>query len=248
MKFPLLWILVTQLFATQAVAFDREIHAQITAKVLAKLKFSPAAIEAIIRHAQNVDDQETNTTAAHFLNENFEEGSARLRTRLRRSAEFVKNCDRDFAWQAMGQAFHAIQDFYAHSNWVENHDKDFELAPLLNLTDPSVTVVCDGAQYYKGELTSGYWPDQATPSFKCSHFSLNKDKLTVPVNDWHRARVLGAVRLASESTALFVNQVENEFSELSANEKGKYWDYFRGVESRCNRAKKFPAPSAAQKP
>ncbi len=56
---------------------------------------------------------------AHFDNCDFAGGRAYVVERIESARKSVKNKDVPTAITAIGQALHAIQDFYAHSNYVE---------------------------------------------------------------------------------------------------------------------------------
>lgn len=57
------------------------------------------------------------------------------------------------AFSNMGKALHIVQDFYSHSNWVEQHKYSMELAPL------------ESYKFFPppGELQSGIFPDLYSP-------------------------------------------------------------------------------------
>ncbi|HEX8178042.1 MAG TPA: hypothetical protein VF525_00725 [Pyrinomonadaceae bacterium] len=57
--------------------------------------------------------------AAHFDNEAFAEGQARLNDRFQHLVSDLEANQASEARKKLGQALHAIQDFYSHSNWVE---------------------------------------------------------------------------------------------------------------------------------
>jgi hypothetical protein len=107
-------------------------------------------------------------------------------------------CEKETAIVKIGEALHALQDFYSHSNWVENHlvtptvvPADIPMCPLLvvfgsdglfapgGLTaDPTFTDTCTpapGPPNPGGPIASGYYPDNARPPGKCTHGETNKD-------------------------------------------------------------------------
>jgi hypothetical protein len=131
----------------------------------------------------------------HFDDESFEQGSRHvIEMKEKVIAELSKDDMDDFALKRAITAFaygmHAIQDFYAHSNWVELGKT--EICPTLGvkafevpIAGPSEVTCTDhfkltGAGLTK--LTSGYWPGWsfkellpgttekcAIPDGKCHH-------------------------------------------------------------------------------
>lgn len=63
------------------------------------------------------DDQES--SALHFDGENFVGGQALLVQAKTNVISAVKNGDGEAARKFLGAALHTLQDFYAHTNWVE---------------------------------------------------------------------------------------------------------------------------------
>jgi hypothetical protein len=86
------------------------------------------------------------------------------------------------AREQLGRGFHAIQDFFAHSNFIDNHpDPKDALDPvrtpldMLNLKNPAPEAACV-APHFQGPLTTGYFPDDWKPfPHKCTHAEMNKD-------------------------------------------------------------------------
>src|SRR5207237_577095 len=122
---------------------------------------------------------------AHFDSETFSKGSARLRTTWGLIFQHLWKGERENTLLLMGSALHSIQDFFAHSNFIE----------------------------LKGEggaigLTSGYWPDNAKVAGKCHHVDLNKDD---PSRAGHSKAIGRAVR---ESKA-FIGRVEAEIKRVN---------------------------------
>jgi hypothetical protein len=69
-----------------------------------------------------VDDPEYGTkdiSAAHFDGERFEEGQQRLMDLRRDTIAALRLGNTNKAREALGSLLHTLQDFYAHSNWVE---------------------------------------------------------------------------------------------------------------------------------
>jgi hypothetical protein len=125
--------------------------------------------------------------------------------------------DRDFALNTLGRALHTVQDFFSHSNFVENNGMD-DSVDLLNLKDPPAELACD-RETFKGGLTSGYYPDDKRPSeLKCVHAELNKDSALA--GQRHKL----AVEKATIETRHYV---ENLFAAIRANPS---WSETRRVE------------------
>jgi len=121
--------------AAPAQAFDIPVHMRITNGELRPLRatvytrsvgFSPRALEQIAKANEAVDSVATGSAAyfhseRHFTDENFRGASQRLIGLRQDIISLVTSPQRDgfTARQRVGQALHTIQDFYAHSNWVE---------------------------------------------------------------------------------------------------------------------------------
>ena len=64
----------------------------------------------------------------HFDNNLFDEGNAHLIQQRQLVMHALEEEDAHSAWNAFGRMTHALQDFYAHSNyvelWVEHHERD----------------------------------------------------------------------------------------------------------------------------
>jgi|GEM_PF-3033976 len=119
-------------FVTQspAFAFQPDIHGQITVEVLnatqpvvneQKLQFSQTAIDEIVRANKITDDPAFQTQSAlHFDGEDFYWGSKRLIDFRERVVKKITTTNFGPSARAdLGGAMHTLQDFYAHSNWVE---------------------------------------------------------------------------------------------------------------------------------
>jgi hypothetical protein len=228
-----------------AWAFSIPVHRGITKDTLANITadvagqpktFSKRALEQIADANEEVDD--TLSAALfhperHFTNESFVASSTRLRdiktqiiTKL--TAEPPNG---DEARKLLGQALHTLQDFYAHSNWVELGNSGINTAlgrsvmsnPATTFqpcpTDPS-TLGPNGG----GGLTSGYYIDlfgcgPLPRPGKCYHGNytflckgINKDKPGQGATGQHAA----AVAVASAATKDYVQQI---LSEIAGNDK-----------------------------
>lgn len=114
-----------------ALAFKVPIHEQITREVFADfqvvagsetLKFTDYAIDQIVKANKDTDDLPNQfNSEKHFDGEDFLGGSQRVKDLKERVISKVTAADPQAtsARNDLGTASHTIQDFYAHSNWVE---------------------------------------------------------------------------------------------------------------------------------
>ncbi|MDZ8054558.1 MAG: HET-C-related protein [Aulosira sp. ZfuVER01] len=215
-----------------ALAFKVPIHEAITREALAatqpvinneKLQFSQRAIQQIV-DANKDTDQPVNQadTEKHFDGEDFLGGSKRLIRLKERSITKVIDSDPEAssARKDLGGALHTLQDFYAHSNWVEmGHSspnintklgrEEFSGADKNTPTCPQDPSTLGGAGL--NQLTSGYFLISqglcGVPTGKCRHgvpvlcpTGLNKD-------DDSRQGFSNARALAVDATKEFLNQI-----------------------------------------
>jgi hypothetical protein len=170
------------LVANYAWAFrpDGDGHLGITSDALSRLGFSEAAINEVNDSNRNTDVFAFHVEEAHFDNESLDTGSARLIDLKEQIIQALLSSPPDgrLARELLGGALHTLQDFYAHSNWVELGMATPEaslgrelLTPLLaeiatcpaspNVLDPSLV-----------ETTTGYYllpnPCDAPPG-RCLH-------------------------------------------------------------------------------
>jgi outer membrane protein W len=208
MKKLLLFLLFTTI--SKAFAFDWSLHRSVTARALSPMGFSINAIDQISDANIYIDRQEGSNPATHADSEAFEAASALMRSRLRMTAISVINGDMKTARATFGYITHTVQDFYAHTNYVEYMPG----APidLLHLTNPPSGVTCSKSKVFNG-LTSGYYPDSSTPPKKCSHSILNKDSGNVTANG------AKAVSYAESATAKMYGMLEQEVISMSADQQ-----------------------------
>ncbi len=161
--------------APRAGAFDSATHRRITETALTDMGFDADSIYLVNQGNISVDMfDEMNVPEAHFDSETFSKGSQRLRDKLTGVMDSLDGADREFALDTLGRGLHTAQDFFSHSNFIENNSVDTPI-DLLNLADPAAELVCE-RETFKGRLTSGYFPDNMRPSeAKCVHAELNKD-------------------------------------------------------------------------
>ena len=76
------------------------------------------AMKEIAQWNAHVDEDQT-LSSLHFDGENFVGGHERIIFRRNGVLEFARLGKASSARMALGQALHTLQDFYAHSNWIE---------------------------------------------------------------------------------------------------------------------------------
>lgn len=174
------------------------------------LTFSEFAKEAIVKWAILADNDWLNRLRVPYVPSNhFDNGYSDHRRwvsveslRLRRQAILdqlsLPGGDLDAVWEELGLALHALQDFYAHSTWVELHNdvsdipivdfgKSFLNGTMPDFLNESVSnvAVClnQGTVLPFSPISTGwyYHPDfqNALPAsaMKCAHGTLEATKL-----------------------------------------------------------------------
>jgi hypothetical protein len=234
--------------AAAVSAFDVPTHRAITQQRLRPLRatlsngssvgFSQRALEEVAQANEDTDDLSSAALfhpERHFTNERFAASLAELNTNRTNVINSVKTEPRNgnAARRSLGRALHGIQDFYSHSNWVEQG----KAAPggpggAPTLPNPPLALrACpvngntlgpnggggDTSGYYVGLLGCGSIPDG-----KCWHGNytsscpgINKDKPAFPNH--------GAARGAAEqATTNFVQGIIDELSAIgNATERDK---------------------------
>jgi hypothetical protein len=186
------------------------------------MSFDQTAGDAVVAGNLHTDEDESKggefwSAAAHFDNEQFAAGSKRMKEKLLAALDALDGCDAAAAREQLGRALHSTQDFFAHSNWIENHAQD-DAVDLLSLTDPDKDVICVPGTH-KGPLTSGYYyrdDKQAAPSGKCLHNGeLNKDDSARPFYAPARNKALAQTR---EILAMFDSLVSAKYGVSARGE------------------------------
>ena len=209
-----------------AHAFTAEVHTEITHDALSERGYKKRLITKVVEANLATDEDEETVDGAHFDSEKFEEGSERLRRKLSDAVIQVIGCQRDQALESLGRGFHAIQDFFSHSNVVENDPK--MRIDILHLRNPGAAVSCD-PKTHLGALTSGYWPDYKRPaSNKCTHSELNKDEPSAGV--WH---VLARERALVESRNYEDLLEQRLFDSLKYDTAFQLIEYLKGIRKDC---------------
>lgn len=189
----------------KAYAFEWRLHRSITGHALAQIGFSNSAIDDVADGNIYIDRQEGSTPASHADSEAFEATSTLLRSRLKIAAKAIQNNDMKNARATFGYITHTVQDFYAHTNYVEiMPGKSID---LLNLTNPTRDIICTK----KNGLTSGYYPDSTTPPKKCSHSKMNMDSGNETPNG------AKAVVYAEKATVQMYELLEKEVLSISVD-------------------------------
>lgn len=113
-------------FSTSKLCGGR-VHAEITDSTLRPLGFAPPALMRI-DSANDAQDQlnapDSMHPECHAINNQTTATFAFIESRFAKAIDLASDCDRSNSacketLQALGQTFHAIQDFYAHSNYLE---------------------------------------------------------------------------------------------------------------------------------
>lgn len=186
-------------------AFEPRYHTDITREVLGEtgmtrtiqghvLRFSPSAVREIIRADVDQDNGFIQCvlglpsgpfadSANHFDSEALTAASGRLVGRLQSAAAQLTKTRPDGAEarKSLGQILHGVQDYYAHTNWVDTQSgPDARLgSSVLSAVGPEIRTCGDppntGTYVPFAGLTSGYWfgcfGEGALPPGKCYHGS-----------------------------------------------------------------------------
>lgn len=142
--------------------FFMDVHSNITDVALFKAGFSDAERE-VVRFANVGQEFVRYLDHEHFDNEKIAEGW-----------KFVNDQLDSSRLENLGKALHALQDFYAHSNYVE--------LAIAYYTGPDRVPTFDIAiqdsafrKIWEKEATTGYYPDGDAPAGKIGHKDLAKD-------------------------------------------------------------------------
>ena len=91
------------------------------------------AIAIMIHSNAEVDSKEEKDAAAHFDSERFQTGQNRLVEKRHMTVSYIMSRNFDTARRETGRLLHTLQDFYSHSNWIENGN----LSPYRVLGKPN---------------------------------------------------------------------------------------------------------------
>jgi hypothetical protein len=199
-------LLLVAMTVTSAAAFQPGIHMDISSEGLRPItavvdgsrtiRFTEEALDEIADANKDTDIGPGFFVGPnHFTEEDFAASTARLLNLKQEVIDFVTRAEPDgeTARRRLGTALHTLQDFYAHSNWIErgNTGPNATLG-AGNLADPPLaTATCPGnremlpagggpiltSAYYSGLLGCG-----PIPAGKCVHGTpllcdgINKDR------------------------------------------------------------------------
>lgn len=175
-------------------------------------------------------------SSAHFDNCDFEGAFKRIDERLVEARALAVRGKRAEAMRVLGQILHALQDFYAHSNYVELMEQVYPTSlsavrPLLlwtpegraaisQLRDGKMkgTVLPNGMRLFTGVVWWG-WPqkcDAGTPSHgEMAKDSLETDNGKKPAPEaWKGRRFHIARQLAQAESLAFLTQTVGRWPEL----------------------------------
>jgi hypothetical protein len=184
---------------------------------------SEAAIQEIVKANGFTDLYEVLSKSAHFDSEDFSGGQKRLGQQIAAIIDSLNKGKISKAREALGQALHAVQDFYSHSNWVETRGGIYEdlgrggrltVASGATCLDCPTVSGCENNLILPAQWTSGYFSGipffGKKPAGKCSHGGsldftaedhpfggINKDTSNSPHGALHHSAAAAAV-LASK--------------------------------------------------
>ncbi len=234
------------LFSLPVLAFMVPVHLEITQTVLRGIskaigshtyKFTDKAIQEVMKANQNTDECISCQfhSEYHFDDEDFAGASQRLVTLKNQILSDLSGSSPNGkkAREHLGQAFHTLQDFYAHSTRVELGQSSYDsLLGVSTFNGPGTAQTClnDGATLGGQGLslvTSGYFPlpepcTSSIPAGKCRHGyqgsilhncnGINKDYAGRP-------NFQAAHDLAVTATTRFVNELILNDSSITNNAK-----------------------------
>ena len=146
-------------------------------------------IKDVGKYNGNVDSHELKTAAAHFDSEQFEAGQNRLIDFRRTASSLIQSEEYNGAQRFTGRLLHTLQDFYSHTNWIENW-----IGEVDTITPYRVLGEMDKMIENVAEL--------ANPCTDCRKLGIIKDSTLLPLY----VRALSAVNLIYslvESTSLY---------------------------------------------
>ncbi|WP_027157742.1 dockerin type I domain-containing protein [Methylobacter luteus] len=144
------------------------------------------AREQIADANASVDDVYASTSARHCDAENLQACSDLTKSLFQETVDALGNEDAGSARKSLGEAFHTLQDFYSHSNWIELGNNiphpDLGKGVIANIApkdaqtciDAPALDLCFADNLTSSYLTSGYFSDQDRthlyePGKKCAH-------------------------------------------------------------------------------
>jgi hypothetical protein len=203
------------------------------------------AIEQIANENAKVDDECSLRLSCqvhaenHFDGESFPEGQQRIIQLEKALISAMSTNSTDSARQSLGQALHTLQDFYSHSNWIENNNgtpnpdlyNDDPAKKLTRLADNVPT--CLVSELTTTGLTSGYFSglnyaeNRPKPNpAKCSHggpfdystplnlrsvAGINKDSSSSAFSP-HFDQHVTAAKVATDATYQFLLDIQKKLT------------------------------------
>jgi hypothetical protein len=107
--------------------FQLQYHADLTNQACPENSTIKANLQAIVA-ANLATDLNQYESALHFDNCTFELGVERISNLW----ELIESNEQGNRYNAFGTMIHTVQDFYAHSNWIELHENQVPV-PVWNL-------------------------------------------------------------------------------------------------------------------
>ena len=80
-------------------------------------------VKVVLNANSQTDFKEYTLAAAHFDSEQFESGQERLIALRQSVVSSIQAGNYDAAQKDTGRMLHTLQDFYSHTNWIENGDR-----------------------------------------------------------------------------------------------------------------------------
>lgn len=187
-----------------------------------EMYFDDHTLWSTAKYDTGTDLDEADLHDAHFDSESFDTSGDRLELKITKSVDDAAVCNKKSSVTELGKALHGLQDFYAHSSWVDRHCTGQPIpinTNIFNMSRPTSSTKCDltvGPGTSPTTYTSGYYPDETAPSGKCSHGQLNKDAIFVNVPVYGSPR--GATKCQGESLHKWAKGVARDHTEAIYND------------------------------
>jgi hypothetical protein len=231
-------------FPVEAFAFGGNSHASLTRAMLTRAVLdyfgisNPSvatrrAIDDIVAANEAVDGDQV-SSAKHFDGENFGGGKALIQTHFSNTVALLLIGNPSGARLSFGAALHTIQDFYAHSNWVElgirNPTRALWTIDSIGTVAGPREATCNGSTLTTTKLTSGYYGgEDRTPQIasKCRHggptdFSAGSGGINKDFNDTllspHATFHTEAARQATAGSRLFLDDINFSVGQFFTEE------------------------------
>lgn len=144
-------------------------HRQITSVALESW-VSPRALEAILLANLGQDGWEGLLfhPEFHFDDSRFQAGAAYLAEQRTQARSSLQSGNPSLAWQAFGRLTHAIQDFYAHSNYVQLYLEAYPQSLPSEIDSLAPEILTDrrlhsGSVHWGWEFILHFLPGLASP-------------------------------------------------------------------------------------